>query len=135
MKRQYNSAEFVQRYIEVSRELGGSTVVVSGGGALLMLGLRATTVDLDLDVVEAVYEKYRTPHNTERYGETEIVNYSDDVSLHVLNPLQETQIVNGVRIYSIADLIAQKKVLIANPERRAEKIAQDRTDLKALEAL
>lgn len=135
MKKQYNAAQFTERYIEVTRELGGGTVVVSGGGALLMLGLRASTADLDLDVTEAVVQKHRTLNNTERFGDTEIVNYSDDTSLHVLDPLRVTHVVHGVRIYSIADLIAQKKVLIANPNRSPEKIAQDRVDLKALQIL
>lgn len=135
MSKQYNSVEFAKRYAEVSRELGGGLVVVSGGGALLMLGLRQTTGDLDLDVPEATYRKHRTADNTELFGVTEIVNYSEDVSLHVLNPFRATRVVKGVRIYSVPELIAQKKVLMAHPERKPNKIAQDQADLKALKSL
>ncbi len=135
MTKQYNRAEFAQRYAQVRRELGGGTTVVSSGGALLMLGLRKSTGHLELDVDEAVFNKHRTPTNTEPFGKVQIVNYASDVALHVLDPFRETQIVLGVRIYSINELIQQKQDLIDNPARKPEKIAQDRVDLKGLRDL
>ena len=132
-----DKSSFIRAYHKTVRRLGltSAEVTVSSGGALLMLGLRNQTSDLDLDVPETTFVKYRTSDNFEMFGTSEIVNLSDTVSLHVADPLRETMVVAGVTCYSIPELIKQKKALLANPARRPEKIAADKRDLAGLEGL
>jgi hypothetical protein len=132
-----NSKEFRQKYLETVKFLkqDSSNVIVSAGGALLMLGLREKSDDLDLDVPPAIFERYKTSTNVEIFGNVEIVNLDETVSLHKLDPSTTTMVVDDVCIYSIDQLIKQKKALIANPKRKKEKIPQDKADLKALEKM
>ena len=132
-----NRLEFARKYASIVKEIGSEvrTTIVSGGGALLMLGLRQSTSDMDLDVPERVFNRHKRKDNVEHFGSTVIVNYSDEVSLHVMDPSIDTMTVSGVTIYSIDELIKQKKRLMSNPERKPEKIPQDKADIEALEKL
>lgn len=132
-----NPEAFRLKYLEVVKFLKerSDQVIVSGGGALLMLGLREQTSDLDLDVRPGVFERHRTKDNVEIFGTTEIVNLDENVSLHRLNPAIQTMMVSDVCIYSIDELIRQKTRLMNHPERKKEKIAQDKADIDALRKL
>lgn len=130
-------SEFIQRLHELAVELGVdvSEIVVSGGGALLILGLRTSTADMDLDVAVEVYERFKTPDNVQHFGLVTIVNYTDTISLHVLPEEITTMVVDGVTIYSIHSLIAQKFMLFASPYRKPEKLSMDLDDLTNLYTL
>ena len=130
-----NRTEFITKYHQVVKMLGStaSRVVVASGGALLMLGLREHTNDLDLDVSENVFMKFRKPDNVEVFDGQEIVNVDETVALHVMKRGTGIMEIDGVYLYSVKELIRFKKRLIANPQRKKEKLEQDRADLVALE--
>jgi len=129
-----NKSEFVTRYTSIVAMLGepATKVVVAGGGALLMLGIRKETSDLDLDVRKEVLNRYKTRSNVEVFDGREIVNLDKVVALHLLSEETETTIVEGVTVYSVDELIRFKQKLIASPERKKDKLAQDKADLDAL---
>lgn len=130
-----NRNEFITKYNQVVKMLGStaSRVVVASGGALLMLGLRESTSDLDLDVPKQVFVRFRKPNNVEIFDGQEIVNIDETIALHVIKQGTEVMEVDGVYLYSVKELIKFKKRLIANPQRKKEKLEQDRADLTALE--
>lgn len=132
-----NREQFINYYKSVVEELSeiSDNVVVSAGGALLMLGLRESTSDLDLDVPENTFNAFKNESNVEFFGTKEIVNLNEVVSLHRMEGSTETVTVDGVCIYSVEELISFKKSLIANPLRNKAKLEQDFSDLEKLEKL
>ena len=132
-----NREQFINYYKSVVEELFeiSDNVVVSAGGALLMLGLRESTNDLDLDVPENTFNAFKNESNVEFFGTKEIVNLNEVVSLHRMEGSIKTVTVDGVCIYSVEELISFKKSLIANPLRNKAKLEQDFSDLEKLEKL
>lgn len=135
-----NSVEFARAYFNFCTEIGEKPkdVLVSAGGALLMLGLRADTDDLDLDVREVVYRgatKKVGKGNVRRSSHGEYLDYTDSVSLHITPSHIRSESVNGVYIYSLEDLIKQKEKLASAPDRKPEKVIQDNKDIEALKEL
>ena len=132
-----NQEEFRLTYLRTLEFLGlpKEEVVVSAGGALLMLGLRQETADMDLDVPETCFLKHKRPDNVELFGSVEAVALNGCVSLHVADPMITTTSVDGVTIYAIEELIEQKQWLLVHPQRTQEKRQQDKRDLAALNKL
>lgn len=100
-----------------------------------MLGLRDDTDDLDLDVRQIVYAALSTRlgHSKQRRSSHgTYLDYSSKISLHVTPAHITTQVVSGVHLYSINDLIKQKEKLACAPDRKPEKAEQDRKDIEAL---
>lgn len=115
-----------------------SEVIISAGGALLMLGLRDGTDDLDLDVSEKVYREFKRTTGADKERSSSHGKYldvTDNISLHIRPEGIEVQEVEGVWIYSIADLIKQKTKLSIAPDRLPEKATQDKADIAALETM
>ena len=132
-----NALEFARAYFNFCGDIGERPehVIVSAGGALLMLGLRDGTDDLDLDVRQIVYAALSTRlgHSKQRRSSHgTYLDYTDKISLHVTPARITTQVVNGVTLYSINDLIKQKEKLAKAPDRKPEKAEQDRKDIEAL---
>lgn len=135
-----NALEFARAYFNFCGDIGERPehVIVSAGGALLMLGLRDDTDDLDLDVRQIVYaaQSTRLGHSRQRRSSHgTYLDYSDQISLHVTPSHIRTQVVNGVTLYSINDLINQKEKLAHAPDRKPEKAEQDLKDIEALKKL
>lgn len=131
---------FAKAYFNFCGDIGERPehVVVSAGGALLMLGLRDDTDDLDLDVRHIVYAALasRLGHSKQRRSSHgTYMDYSDSISLHVMPSHIRPQCVNGVYLYSVNDLIIQKEKLARAPDRKPEKMAQDLKDIEALKQL
>lgn len=128
---------FVKLYFNFCSEVGErpENVLVSAGGALLMLGMREETSDLDLDVRPEVYDLYKHKDNVRRNSMAEYVDYSDVISLHEMPDDIGKQEVDGVWLYSTADLIDQKTQLHQMPDRAEGKAARDWNDLQMLHAL
>lgn len=129
--------EFEREYFNFCSRIGlrPSQVVVSSGGALLMLGLRDSTNDLDLAVPEETYEfqRYLLGAGHERVTEHgTYLDYNEKVSLQKLPKGITVQIVNGVRVYSLDDLIKQKEALIQSLDRSPLKVKQDHIDIERL---
>lgn len=131
--------EFAKGYFNFCSRvrLRPSQVIVSSGGALVMLGLRETTSDLDLAIPAETYEFLLYLLGSEKERVTEhgtFLTYSHKVSLQKLPEGITVQTVNGVRLYSIDDLVRQKEALIKSLGRSPCKIRQDHLDIEALKA-
>jgi len=130
--------EFAKAYFNFCSgiRLRPAQVIVSSGGALVMLGLRETTSDLDLDVPAATYECQLYLLGPEKERVTEhgtFLDYNEKVSLRKLPEGITVQTVNGVRLYSLDDLIRQKEALIQSLDRSPIKVRQDNHDIELLQ--
>lgn len=131
----------IERYITLLNELNepARNLVLSAGSALVVLGVRETTADLDVDVPEGVFKVY------ERSGKFEVtaatldiskrLKFDVDVDLHILDEDRGRACLNGVWIYSPNELLIQKRYLSNLEGRDAEKRAADLVDITALETL
>jgi hypothetical protein len=122
-------------YHGVVKELGVDhrDVIVTGGAAMVMLGIREETNDLDLDVTQEIFDKYKTDDNIEYFGDIVVINYNDLVSFHVLDPnATAIETKDGITRYAIEKLIKQKQDLINNPDRDPLSRLRDIEDLKVL---
>lgn len=129
--------EFAREYFNFCNEVGlrPAQVVVSAGGALLMLGLRESSEDLDLDVPADTYELLRYKLGADKERATDLgtyLDYNEKVSLQKLPDGITVQTVNGVRLYSLDDLIRQKEALIQSLNRTPSKVKQDLIDIARL---
>jgi hypothetical protein len=68
----------------------------------------------------------------EWFGTTPIVNYDNDVSMHVIDPNRRLVQIDGVTCYHPFELLYQKRTLINSPSRKPEKREQDQIDLRKL---
>lgn len=132
-----NRLDFIKAYFNVCSDLGQEPkhVVVSAGGALLLLGLREESSDLDLDVLDEVYDSQLIGRHEERSSLGPYLDISDTVSLHRMPKGIETMCVDGVYMYSIPEMIKQKTALSNMPDRMAGKAEKDRADIAKLLAL
>lgn len=131
----------VERYIALLNELNepARNLVLSAGSALVVLGVRETTADLDVDVPEGVFRVY------ERSGKFPVaaatvdlgkrLKFDADVDLHILDEDRGLACLNGVWIYSPTELLVQKRYLSKLEGRDEEKRAADLLDIAALETL
>lgn len=129
--------EFAKEYFNFCNgiRLRPAQVVVSSGGALVMLGLRESTEDLDLAVPEATYDYCLYLLGPERQRITDhgtFLDYNEKVSLQKLPEHITCQTVKGVTLYSIDDLVKQKEALIQSLGRSPKKVKQDNADIEAL---
>ena len=129
--------EFARTYFNFCNEVGlrPAQVIVSAGGALLMLGLRERCEDLDLDVPASTYalQRYRLGAEKERVTKHgTFLDYNEKVSLQRLPTGITVQTVNGIWLYSLDDLIRQKEALIQSLDRTPLKVKQDLIDILRL---
>lgn len=108
--------------------------VLSAGGALLMLGLRKETEDLDLDIPAELYDRLKRKGAevvTSSCGEHLVLG---DVAAHRgLRTDVKWTVQNGVCIYAPEELLKQKKALVGLADRKQEKREQDLDDIVELE--
>lgn len=130
-------ATFIKQYFNFCSEVGErpEDVLVSAGGALLVLGLREESSDLDLDVRPEIYDLYKNKDNVRRSSLGEYVDFNEIVSLHEMPDFLEKQEVEGVWLYSTTDLIEQKTRLAEMPDRMPGKAERDRNDIVMLMAM
>lgn len=129
--------EFVTAYVAAVELLGlkSSEVVVTAGGALLMLGLREETDDLDLDIPLAAFEQLAKTHQVKMYGDSKVIDIAEGVSVHIAENDDVEKTPEGVYIVGLWALIRLKKKISKLPGRSAAKIAADLVDLKKLTEL
>lgn len=126
------------KQLSVVLNLDHRHIVLSAGAALVMLGLRKYTNDLDVDVPAEYYDRalMRKPQQDGLTGS--FVAFDGITDLHRLpDDFTRADVVDvqGVQIYSVERLIAQKEMMRDHPKRNKEKIPQDTKDIKALKEL
>jgi hypothetical protein len=114
--------------------------VLSAGGALLMLGLRKETEDLDLDIPAELYDRLKRKGakvvTTSRGEHLVLPDLLGEVAAHRgLRTDIKWHVVGGVCCYCPEELLKQKVALANNPERTQDKRAQDMDDIVELENL
>lgn len=133
-------AAVVRHYKQLCVELGleHKDVVLAAGAALVLLGLRKYTSDLDADVPVSFFEKlkeHRKPYDT-IVGE--VIAWDEMVEI---KPTTK-EIANGgklnllgVWIYHPEQLLKQKELLANDPRRPVAKSIQDYKDIQGLKEL
>ena len=127
--------EFIEEYNTFLAETGlkAKEVIVSSGGACLMMGAREETDDLDVDVPESFYMMVKSifPEKVNSSSMGEYIDYNSIVSIH--NTLSDRAVeIDGVWCYTVEEMIKQKKRLIKMPDRASGKAERDKNDLKGL---
>lgn len=128
----------VKAYTELLVELGeqAKDVVLSAGAALVMMGIRESTADLDVDVLPNVFKILGKKKGVElEDGSFTMIHYSDHVHIHELDTLTGRVCIEGVWCYSPGEMLTQKRYLVNHPKRNPNKLEQDRKDIEGLEAL
>ena len=130
-----NKEKFIELYQNFchGNNLNPKDVVVSAGGAMVILGIRRTTNDLDLDVEDSFYERMGRCYGFNKTPFGENVNVNILIDLHRRKPDTEVVCVDGVYIYSIKDLIKQKQALLAEPTHFVYKRIEHQKDLNKLQ--
>ena len=133
-----NKFEVIEQYTKLVSELQvpSNKVVLSAGGALVILGLRDTTKDLDVAIPASDFYKCVTNKGSDfvvddNYGNWRFP-YNDSVDMHVLKEDYPTIMVGNVCINTPMNLLEQKKWLLNNPTRSADKKRQDEIDIGKL---
>lgn len=131
-------ADVIKRYQALLVELDepARDVVLSAGGALVVLGLRESTADLDVDVQPNVFKWLARSHLTlSDPGVPDSIKYRLDVDVHALSETVGVVCVDGVWIYSPSELLKQKRYLASLPSRREGKRERDWFEVELLEQL
>lgn len=113
--------------------LQAQDAVVGFGGALVMMGLRKETSDMDLDVTPFFYEVNRRrgyPTHEGMFGKC--IDVNPLISLHSGITFKPVMI-DGVCCHSPEAILANKRRMVIYKGRKPEKFAQDLRDIEALE--
>ena len=126
----------IARYHELLKELDepAERVVLCAGAALVVLGIRETTKDLDVDIDPILFKFYaRTYPVKKEPNVNDMIAFKHDVDLHEFNPDTGIVCVNGVWTYSPSAMLIQKRYLAKLPNRPLSKREQDLEDIRQLE--
>lgn len=132
--------EIKERLKLVAQEIGCSTLdlVLSAGAGMVMHGARDHFDDLDLDIemskFKALKELDKYPHKDLPNG-MELLSIFPWADVHGQLRVADTVVIDGVRVFTVRELIQQKKTLLNLPGRSEKKIRQDIADIAALERL
>ena len=133
-----NKQELMDQYKLLVNELGEHPhhVVLSAGGALVMMGLREKTDDLDVDIQPSVFKWAALGRNviTEE-NVSPRVKYKENIDLHELSETTAVVCIDGVWVYSPGEMIIQKRHLATLPNRAFGKRERDLIELTQLESL
>lgn len=132
-----NKEEVKQRYLELVKELGEvpHEVVLSAGAALVMMGVREETADLDVDIMPNSFKAIGRVKGIKTDGGFTLIHYSDHVDLHEFDISTGRVCVDDVWTYSPGEMLTQKRYLVNHPQRSEEKRKQDRLDIEKLETI
>lgn len=126
-----DKAAVVERYKELLNQLNepAQNVVLSAGAALVMLGLRAETANLDVDVSTGVLMWAFNDNNArlkvagketlqlQELGGSPRFQLTTDVTLHELDDTTGVVCVDGIWLYSPSELLKQKRWLAQLAQR------------------
>lgn len=122
-------AEIYRRMAIVAHQLRCQVLdlQLSAGAALVLHGLRSEFDDLDLTVPKRVWE-YALQTGVEPVQVTDTVQLipvTEWADIHFGDTPKNTQIMYGMRVYTLEELLVQKQALAALPGRKPEKVARD----------
>ena len=135
-----NRYDVTKGYFRFLRESGLSAedVVLSAGAAMVVLGHRNQTNDLDIDVPEWFFLQHKQSHNFRNCRHGNFVQYNPRISLQV-NSLQEsdiqvtrTRLEGRIYTYTPLRLLEQKIFLLEQPKRNPTRLTRDINDCDAL---
>lgn len=133
-----DKAEVVARYKQLLTELGeeGRNVVLNADAALVVLGIRKTTPDLEVGVPSGVFKWLSSNHLViEEEDSSEVIKYRLDIEVHELSEYAGVVCVEGVWLYSPSELLKQKRHLMHLPSRKDGERKGDATAIGLLEEL
>lgn len=122
------------KQLTLSLGLNPSEVVLGAGSALVLLGLRKHTSDLDVDVPPEFFEKQKARKGAKQGLAGEYVEWDGITDIHpFLSGTKNRRFeMDGVYYYCPSVLYAQKLIMAAHPDRPQDKVFQDNKDIKAL---
>lgn len=130
-----NRNEIITAMSQFANEMGVSvdTLVLGYGAALVMHGLRESTNDLDLDVPsEMWHETAKKIAPVEGLLGPRLI-WSEHIDLHLPKVDQErTVVIDGIRCYSLEELLDCYKVFLSHPDRKPESRDKDRMAIGAI---
>ena len=124
--------------LSLSLGVASSDIYISAGGALMMLGVRQNTGDLDLSIPKATFDALvkRDPVKLVNTMYGPVYEYSPIIDLHVADHAKEDLMeVQGVWMPKLDFLIKQKESLASMVNRPVDKARQDLMDLNGLRKL
>lgn len=127
----------IARYHQLVKELGEEArdVVLSAGAALVIMGVREETEDLDVDVKPGVFSWAAKGKTILDDGLTPRFAFGEDVDLHIANEDTGVACVDGVWIYSPSAMLFQKRLLARFAGRKPEKREKDLAEIAILERI
>ena len=115
--------EFVQLHgLDVEK------TVVASGGAMLMMGLRQETGDIDLDVESSVFTWLLLKgYKTHRFGKDQIlvIEATENIDIHTCDNFDEITITEGVCHYTAEAVLRFKKKLNREKDQKDIKVLTD----------
>lgn len=133
-----NKDQLVHEYQKLVKTLDEHPhhVVLSAGGALVMMGIRSETDDMDVDVNPNVFrlESKRHPYIAEENVNPRVV-YNEFIDLHELSENTGVVCIEGVWVYSPSEMLYQKRHLASIPNRAPGKRERDLIEIGQLEEL
>lgn len=126
-----NRSRFIKEYLSFIKaiDVNAEQAVVGAGGSLLLFGLRTATQDIDVAVLDDLFDtlkkKYKTKTIEVNDEKVEIVIFNSVVDIHRLDPTIKTMMMDGVCTYTPEEVLKQKKKLNR---------PKDQPDIKNLEA-
>lgn len=128
----------IARYQALVEKLGELPhhVVLSAGGALVMMGVREETEDLDVDVRPGVFKWCAQGRDliVEDNVSPRVV-YDPFIDLHELSEDTGLACIDGVYCYSAREMLIQKRHLASMPNRKPGKRERDLMEIVQLESL
>jgi hypothetical protein len=121
-----NRDEFIKRYFNFLVETGLSSnqVRVGSGGVLLLLNLRSSTQDLDLELTSEVYRDLVSRWDlkiTKFYkqsGEHELAVWDNFIDLHIEPDLEDGVFIDGVWSATVEKTLELKRCLNREKDQR-----------------
>jgi hypothetical protein len=114
-------------------------VILQAGGALVALGIRESTSDLDLAIPRDVFNRLKRTHGDRiyMYGDVEVLPFTDVADLHIFTGQWPSnfETADGVYVPSIKEQLKLKTTLYNLPGRTDEKREADLRDIAALKKL
>lgn len=130
--------ELIEKYQSVLKALNepGHNVLVSSGSALVILGVRNKTDTLNVNVPPNVF-KYLSSTKTviQRSGCTPYIQLDKQTRAHPSADYTGVCCVEGIWLFSVSELIKQKKEVTKHPNRLPINKLRDQKEIDALEVL
>ena len=103
-------------------------VVVGAGGACVLLGIRESTNDIDVDVVKSDFDELlKVGYKSHLFGDDNVVlEVTEHMDVHGVDEIVDTVVIEGVTCYSAKSVLDFKLKL--NREK-------DKADIEALKKL